>query len=849
VLLALLCAVLFLRDALLPGRALVPHPPELFDVVMAEAVANGRFDAADTFRGNVGMTDKYLQSLCWDRVLQDRFRNGELPRWTNDIGGGAPFVPQMAQPWQPINLLLLALPSEQWYGWWFLLHQVLFGWFAYVFLRRLGCAHGPALLGLCAAVLGLWTQCKLHHNVILTAALSLWPMLSATHELVAIGARGRARLAAVGWLGLWTGLSWSTGFVVVSLQVTYFTLALALLWTLQAERGDRLRRLWPVACGLGLGGLWSCANMLPILLAKAASARGTFTAASQAELGLDWDHALALLWPDLLSWPADRFYPAAEVATSFAYATRMPWSQLVLVHSPLRPSDGSALHSYVETAIAIGVLPLLGAGLALGRRQHRALVLGLAALAVASFGIATADQPFLGLAQVVPGLNAGDLRRQLFTVVMALVVLGTLGIDGQLRSGRRLPLGLLAGAVAAGSAVALWWLWQHADPTAFTRGVAGLLAADADHAQVQAAGGSADALAQGMQQVALPGEADHNRTMLLLTALRTLLVAGFGVAALALRAPWRTAVWIALTIAELLHAGRGPVQTVPAERVTRLPAVLQPVADAAPANGDRPRLGRLLAADSLPVSAFPGNLPGFLRLEDATAYNPLPPRRYEEFFAAIDASCVYGGAGVGGFRAAAAIDHPLADLYGIRFVLTKVALPPSSTRVERTPPGSGAFRLYERTTALPRATFVQHVDVIADATARLAALAARDREVAHRVVLEDDRAPAVDASKPANATVTLVERRDEHVVVRVRTDAAGYLRLADPWDAGWCASLDGSAVPIHQADHYLRAVHVPAGEHTIVFTHDGARVVWPLRLTLLATGIVAWLLWQGRRRA
>ncbi|HEB53061.1 MAG TPA: hypothetical protein ENI87_07400, partial [bacterium] len=104
-LLALLCSVLFLGDALLPGRALVPHPPEVFDVYMAEARANGSFDPDDAFRGNVAMKDKYLQSLCWDRVLQDRLGKGEIPLWTRDIAGGAPFVPQMAQPFQPINLL------------------------------------------------------------------------------------------------------------------------------------------------------------------------------------------------------------------------------------------------------------------------------------------------------------------------------------------------------------------------------------------------------------------------------------------------------------------------------------------------------------------------------------------------------------------------------------------------------------------------------------------------------------------------------------------------------------------------------------------------------------------------
>jgi hypothetical protein len=849
VLLAFCCAVLFLREALLPGRALVPHPPELFDVVMAEAVAAGRFDAADTFRGNVGMTDKYLQTLTWDRVMQDRFAAGELPRWTNDIGGGAPFVPQMAQPWQPINLLLFVLPSEQWYGWWFLLHQVLFGWLGYVFFRRLGCGHAGALLGLVAAVLGLWTQCKLHHSVILTAALSLWPMLTATHELVAGGARGRARLAAIGWLALWTGLSWSTGFVVVALQVTYFTLALALLWALQAARGERWRRLWPVAAGLGLGAMAAAANMLPILLAKAASARGPWSAATQAELGLDWDHALAWLWPDLLSWASDRFYSAADVTSSFAYATRMPWSQLVLVHSPLRPSDGSALHSYVETAVAIGVLPLLGAVLALGQHRQRALVLGLWAMAIVAFGIATADPPCLGLARLIPGLDAGDLRRQLFAAVMALVVLGTLGLDGELRSGRRWPLGLLAATVGSVSAVALLWLWQHADVAAFTRGIAALIVADTAHPKVQAAGGSLEAVAQWLATDGLPGEAEHNRGMLLTTAWRTLLVAALGAAALRLPAPWRAAVWLALTIGELLHAGLGPVQTVPAERVTRLPAVLQPVAAAAPANGDRARLGRLLAPGALPVSALPGNLPGFLRLEDITAYNPLPPQRYEEFCRAIDAACVYGGAGVGGFRDLAAIDHPLCDLYGVRHLLTRVALPPSPTRTELTPPGAGGFRLYERTTALPRATFVQQVDLLPDATARLAALGARDRDVASRVVLEDPTAPPVAADVPAAASVTLVQRRDERVVVRVRTSAAGYLRLADPWHAGWRAALDGEVVPLYVADHYLRAVHVPAGEHEVVFTFDGAEVVWPLRLSLAAYAVVAWLLWQGRRRA
>ncbi len=844
-LLALLCSVLFLRDALLPGRALVPHPPELFDVTMAEAVAAGRFDAAEAFRGNVGMADKYLQSLAWDRIMQERFRSAELPRWTNDIAGGAPFVPQMAQPWQPINALLLLVPSTQWYGWWYLVHQVLFGWFAYTFFRRLGCLHASALLGLVAAVLGIWTQCKVHHNVILTAALSLWPMLSATHELLVVGARDGARRRAIAWLALWTGLSWSTGFVVVALQATYLTLALAALWTLQAERGERLRRLLPCGLGLAVGGALSLANMLPVLMASAASARPAFTAAMQQELGLDWDHALGLLWPDLLSWGADRFYLLGGDAAPQQYVTRMPWSQLVLLNAPLRP-DGAAFQNWVESTLAIGLLPFAAAATALFVRAQRALCVWLALLAVVGFGMATADQPFLGLAQLVPGLNAGDLRRLLFFVSMALVLLGTLGVDAQLRSERKLPTLLVGGAAFAASAIAFVWLLAHGDDAGFTRAVAGLIAADATHPQVQ--GQPADVVAAMVAQASAPGEAMHNRAMLLATALRALLVAGIGLGALWLRPRWRAVVWITLTIGELLHAGRGPVQTAPAADVARLPKVLAPVAAAAQPNGERPRLCKLVPPAALAVAAMPGNLPGFFGLEDAHAYNPLPPKRYLEFFAAIDTSTSRGGSGVSAFTDAAALQHPLADLFGLRFVLTpRSDVVASPTLLDRTPAGTSGFRLLERTTTLPRATFVHEVDLLPDAAARLAELAKRDRDVANRVVLEVAEAPRPEPAPATPAQVTLDERTDERVTVRVRTTAAGYLRLADPFDASWRARIDGEATPVYAADHYLRAVFVPAGEHTVVFCYDAPAVVWPLRTTLCVYAALAWLWWSSRR--
>ena len=874
-LLALACAVLFLRESLLPGNALVPHPPELFDVVMDEARAAGTFDADEVFRGNVGMTDKYLQSLCWDRVMQDRLQQGEFPRWTRDIGGGAPFVPQMAQPFQPVNLLLFALPSVEWYGWWYLLHLTMFGWFAYLFVRRLGAAHTGALLALVAATLGMWTQCKLHHNVILTAALSLWPMLSAVHELVALGARGRERRFAVGWLALWAGLSWSTGFVVIALQSTYLTGAFTLLCLLRAPRGDRLRRLLPVGVGFGIGGALSLANMLPILLASAESARqGQFDAERLAALAVEGNQLLSAVWPALLSWPADCFYPDLEAARG--YFTRIPLSQTVLLEDPFR-ADGTPFQNWVESSYAVGVVPLAAAFQALFSRRHLLHAWFFALFAAAAFGMAGATEPLFTVAKLLPGVTVGDLRRLLFLVAMPLVVLSGLGADAWLRDQRRLPGATMLAAVLGASLYALWWLWTHAEEPAFLRGLAELFVADTDHPLVQQVGGDPALAAAHLGALVAPGEVENNYRALTLTFSVAALAAVAGIVALWRVRTWSLTVLLAATMTELLILGLGPVQTVDAERVTRPPKVLAPVLAEHVEDQPRPRIQRLVAPGSLPNTGLPGNVPGFLGVADANAYNPLPPARFEEFFNAVEPGVSYSGAGVGAFRDPGSLTHPLCDLYGIRFVLSRTDATTAAAKAvatgwcrapgvgvgawaallrelraargiaDRTPTGTGGYRLLERANAMPRATFVRVVDQLPDRAARLTALADRRRDVRRRVALEDPTAPTPSPARGWTSDVEVTRHDDEVVELRVRSSHDGYVRLADPHDLGWRVTVDGEDAPLYVADHYLRAVHVEAGEHEVVFTYDQARAVWPLRLSLLALLTALAALLTGRR--
>lgn len=846
--LAALCAVLFLRESLLPGRALVPFPPEVLDVAGAQAKAAGRLgtpaELAEVGRGNVSMGDKYNQSLCWDRVLETRLRQGEIPLWTRDIAGGASFVPQMAQVWQPWNLALLVLPAEQWYGWFVFGHLVLGGWMCWWFLRRTGIGHEGALLGLACAVLGLWTQCKLHHNVILTAALSLWPMLACVHAL----AHGSRSLRTMGALALWTGLSWLSGFAVVALQVTYLTVGYACWLCATRARGARLAPLVRIGAAMALGGILSLAQMGPVLTAAAESARTAAPGLDAGARGLELDHLLTLCWPDLLSWASDRFHARPDLAAPFAEPTRPPWSQLVLLSQPV-DATGSTIHNWVESSFSCGIVALLCMVAALGDRTRRMAAIALGAVAVLGFGIATGAQPFLAVARALPGIGAADLRRTLFVASSAMVVLAAMGADRMCRDGAVRAARALAAAVAVVSGAALCWLLLQ-DESAFVDAVAALLALDADHPLVVQAGGSAEALAAGIRGAMRPGEALDNLDALTTTATRALVTAFLAWVALGLNG--RTARAAALTIlaiAELLHAGLGPMQTVESHRVRTPPLVLQPVLESPREQGVfRPRLQRLGGrADGRVQALHPPNLAGFHGIEDLAAYNPLPPARMEEFFRCIEpdaagkASVTFGGAGVGWFHDEASLSHPLCDLLGIRFVLTDRDVPAAANLVDRTVPGTGPFRLLERTTALPRVTMVHEIEVLADKEQRLRRLADRSRSVRDTVILEDRDAPRPEP-RAGESAIEVVHLDDESLGIRVITPAAGYLRIADPWDPGWTAAIDGTPTRLYAADHHLRAVYVPAGTSTVTLCHDGMRVVWPQRIALGALLLILGLL-------
>src|SRR5262249_15063435 len=118
-----------------------------------------------------------------------------------------------------------------------------------------------------------------------------------------------------------------------------------------------------------------------------------------------------------------------------------------------------------------------------------------------------------------------------------------------------------------------------------------------------------------------------------------------------------------------------------------------------------------------------------------------------------------------------------------------------------------------------------------------------------RLVVEDPTHP-LPADARVSGTARIVEDLPERVVVDVVAATPAYLVLADTFDPGWSATVDGRPAPIRPAYVAFRAVFLSKGRHTVEFTYRPAGLEQGLALT--ACGVALALLltfWPGRRAA
>jgi hypothetical protein len=152
--------------------------------------------------------------------------------------------------------------------------------------------------------------------------------------------------------------------------------------------------------------------------------------------------------------------------------------------------------------------------------------------------------------------------------------------------------------------------------------------------------------------------------------------------------------------------------------------------------------------------------------------------------------------------------------------------------------------VYENTSVLPKAWFVDRAEVVLTKENALARINQFTFDPSREAVVEYERLlPELVSDSTANAVVTTYSARQIDVQVS-RTNGSGLLVLGELYyPQGWVATIDGEPVEILKTNFAIRGVMVPEGSHTVSFSFvpkshtTGTTIAW--------VGHLFWLLMGG----
>jgi hypothetical protein len=226
-----------------------------------------------------------------------------------------------------------------------------------------------------------------------------------------------------------------------------------------------------------------------------------------------------------------------------------------------------------------------------------------------------------------------------------------------------------------------------------------------------------------------------------------------------------------------------------------------------------------------------------LGLEDVQGYDPVQVARYDEYMRALNGRPQpwYRRSFVleGGLRS------PLLDLLGARYALATAGSAPSLSRLPgyRGVYAGGGLYLFERRGAFPRAWLV-HSALRVPRGGALSLLSSRRVDPRRTALIEGSPPPLAPPRNPSRDRARITAYEPDRVRVRVGTQARGLLVLGDVYYPAWRAYVDGAAVPLLIADHALRAVPVPAGEHEVELRYESGT----LRVGIVVSSLTCALL-------
>jgi len=188
---------------------------------------------------------------------------------------------------------------------------------------------------------------------------------------------------------------------------------------------------------------------------------------------------------------------------------------------------------------------------------------------------------------------------------------------------------------------------------------------------------------------------------------------------------------------------------------------------------------------------------------------------------------------------------PALDMLGVRYVIFRGEPPEGLHPLFQ----SDDYWVLVNSNALPRSFVPAHVETISsdsDCLDNLASPLFNPREVAYAL-------SPVNLPEHCRGMVEIVSEIPTRINLSPKMETPGLVVLADLWDKGWHARLNGQAVPIMRVNYALRGVVVPPGNSELEFYYRPESFIRGLQLCGAAAGVLATLLglnlWRSNRPA
>lgn len=707
---------------------------------------------------NFLITDPVRQQYPWRQFGIDELKHGRLPIWNPYEMGGTPHIGNLQSAvFYPLNILFFIVPFH--YGWTLLviLQPLLSAIFMYLYLRSLKLAPEASFFGSLLYAFSGFSISWLTWNTVGHVALYLPLILYIKDKVLRHLQKHKLDQKAAGLLGALVVVE-SAYWLAGHLQTAFYAWVISDIYL--------IARVYQSTIGL------TPQNRMVFL--KRVGIFFSGVAVSVAIL-------ISVQAYTLIQFIIHSARATDQAAWQSAEGWFIPWQHLIQFVAPDFFGNPATLNywgmwNYGEFVGYVGIAGLLLSIAALFLRRDRKTVF-FGTVLFASLVCATptliAKLPYIFR---IPLIATSQPTRLLFVVDFSLAVLAGLGLDYAMRHkiGRKGligPIGLI-GAILLGLWISVVF-GHYLFPTI-----------------------SFDDWATAKRNLVLPSVLFFSSVTLLLTMvyrntiqkMRTIAVYGI----------------LVLTIFDLIRFGWKYTPFTQA-------AYLFPETKITTFLKGREEPFRIMATDK---RILPPNFPMQYRIESTDGYDPL----FSSYFSELASAWVRGAPDISpySFNRIITIENyesRLADLFNVRYVLSLTDIDSAKlTKVFQ----EGETRVYENTSAYPRAFLVEEIMIVKTNQDVIHALFDETIDLQKTGILtehiEIDSVPL-----GGGEYARIISYNPQEVVVETATVTARLLIVSDVYYPSWHAYVDAEVTKLYRVDYALRGVVVPAGIHTIMF--------------------------------